>query len=117
MMTLTNRPAYAHLRRRCGPPSIIIPWREGTNALLFSRFARLRVGVAHAGRICQEEWGLIERPKGEAVLFKRVDMGSLPRNVSDLRYAINSAVRKTQDWVVVKGIWHALCVNISESAP
>ena len=43
-----------------------ITWREGTNAPLASRFARVRVRAAHADRPREEEWLLIEWPKGEA---------------------------------------------------
>jgi len=43
-----------------------VTWREGTNAPLSSRFARVRVRAAHADRPREEEWLLIEWPKGEA---------------------------------------------------
>jgi SRSO17 transposase len=43
-----------------------ITWREGTNAPLSSRFARVRCRAAHADRAREEEWLLIEWPKGEA---------------------------------------------------
>ena len=43
-----------------------LTWREGTNAALRSRFARVRVRAAHADRPREEEWLLIEWPKGEA---------------------------------------------------
>jgi SRSO17 transposase len=43
-----------------------ISWREGTNATLTSRFARVRVRAAHANRPRAEEWLLIEWPKDEA---------------------------------------------------
>ena len=43
-----------------------ITWREGTNAPLRSRFARVRVCVAQADRPRAEEWLLIEWPEGEA---------------------------------------------------
>src|SRR6202162_6322456 len=43
-----------------------LTWREGTNAPLRSRFARVRVRAAHADRPREEEWLLIECPKGEA---------------------------------------------------
>jgi SRSO17 transposase len=42
-----------------------VTWREGTNAALSSRFARVRVRAAHADRPREEEWLLIEWPKGE----------------------------------------------------
>jgi len=43
-----------------------IVWREGSNARLTSRFARVRVCAAQGGRPRAEEWLLIEWPKGEA---------------------------------------------------
>jgi len=43
-----------------------LTWREGTNAALRSRFARVRVRAAHADRPREEEWLLIEWPKGDA---------------------------------------------------
>jgi SRSO17 transposase len=47
-----------------------ISWRMGSNTALASRFARLRVGVAHGaarrGEPAAEEWLLIEWPDGEA---------------------------------------------------
>jgi SRSO17 transposase len=46
-----------------------IPWREGTNEPLRSRFARLRIRIAHRdfyrSEPWPEEWLLIEWPKGE----------------------------------------------------
>jgi SRSO17 transposase len=47
-----------------------IAWREGSNTVLTSRFARLRVHVAHGdvrrSEPAAEEWLLIEWPDGEA---------------------------------------------------
>ena len=43
-----------------------ITWREGTQAPLCSRFARVRVRAAHADRPRAEEWLLIEWPQAEA---------------------------------------------------
>lgn len=43
-----------------------VTWREGTNSPLRSRFAALRVRAAHDRRACEEEWLLIEWPRGEA---------------------------------------------------
>ena len=43
-----------------------ITWREGTNASLSSRFARVRVRAAQGEQSRAEEWLLIEWPKGEA---------------------------------------------------
>ena len=42
-----------------------LTWREGTATPLRSRFSRVRVRAAHADRPRQEEWLLIEWPKGE----------------------------------------------------
>src|SRR4051812_27351787 len=46
-----------------------ISWREGTNAVLTSRFARSRVRAAHGDTLLsaprEEEWLLIEWPEGE----------------------------------------------------
>jgi SRSO17 transposase len=42
-----------------------IGWREGTAERLSSRFARVRVRAAHRDRRHEEEWLLIEWPKGE----------------------------------------------------
>ena len=42
-----------------------VTWREGTNTPLRSRFARVRVRAAHGDRPRDEEWLLIEWPKGE----------------------------------------------------
>ena len=42
-----------------------LTWREGTNAPLRSRFARVRVRAAQDNRLRDEEWLLIEWPKGE----------------------------------------------------
>jgi SRSO17 transposase len=47
----------------------IVPWREGTNGELASRFARVRVREAHRydrrSELPPEEWLLIEWPEGE----------------------------------------------------
>jgi SRSO17 transposase len=43
-----------------------IGWREGSNARLSSRFARIRVRAANDDVLRDEEWLLIEWPKGEA---------------------------------------------------
>ena len=62
-----------------------IKWREGTTERLSSRFARVRVRVAHRdynlteGR--PEEWLLIEWPKGEDEPTKYW-LSTLPKNIS-----------------------------------
>ena len=58
-----------------------ITWREGTNAALRSRFARVRVRAAHADRPREEEWLLIEWPKGEAEPT-RYFLSTLPADIS-----------------------------------
>lgn len=42
-----------------------VRWREGTNTPLCGRFAAVRVRAAQGDRLRQEEWLLIEWPKGE----------------------------------------------------
>ena len=42
-----------------------VGWRDGSGGRLSSRFARLRVRAAHRNRPHDEEWLLIEWPKGE----------------------------------------------------
>jgi len=58
-----------------------LTWREGTNAALRSRFARVRVRAAHADRPREEEWLLIEWPKGEAEPT-RYSLSTLPADIS-----------------------------------
>ncbi len=58
-----------------------LTWREGTNAALCSRFARVRVRAAHADRPCEEEWLLIEWPNGEAEPT-RYFLATLPEDTS-----------------------------------
>ena len=56
-------------------------WRDGTNSPLRSRFARVRVCTAQAGRARAEEWLLIEWPKGESEPT-RYFLSTLPATVS-----------------------------------
>jgi len=58
-----------------------VTWREGTNAPLCSRFARVRVRAANANRSREEEWLLIEWPKGEAEPT-RYFLSTLPADLS-----------------------------------
>lgn len=58
-----------------------LTWREGTHAPLRSRFARVRVRTAQADRPRQEEWLLIEWPKGEAEPT-RYFLSTLPADTS-----------------------------------
>jgi SRSO17 transposase len=65
-----------------------ITWREGTNAPLRSRFARLRVRVARRdfdrSEPWPEEWLLIEWPKGEKEPTKYW-LSTLPNNIAFAR--------------------------------
>ena len=58
-----------------------LTWREGTNAPLSSRFARVRVRAAHADHPRQAQWLLIEWPKGEAEPT-RYFLSTLPADIS-----------------------------------
>jgi SRSO17 transposase len=58
-----------------------VTWREGTNAPLRSRFARVRVRAAHENQPRDEEWLLIEWPKGESEPT-RYFLSTLPANCS-----------------------------------
>jgi len=61
-----------------------VEWREGTNASLSSRFARVRLWSAHRrakGDPWNEEWLLIEWPEGEAQPAKYW-LSTLPEDIS-----------------------------------
>lgn len=58
-----------------------ITWREGSNATLASRFARVRVVSAHADQARAEEWLVIEWPKGESEPT-RYFLSTLPADIS-----------------------------------
>ncbi len=58
-----------------------VTWREGSNAALRSRFARVRVRAAHADQPREEEWLLIEWPIGEPEPT-RYFLSTLPANIS-----------------------------------
>jgi len=61
-----------------------IRWREGSSEWLSSRFARVRVRVAHSQlmpELLSQEWLLIEWPEGEAAPTKYW-LSTLPANVS-----------------------------------
>jgi SRSO17 transposase len=65
-----------------------VTWRDGTAAALSSRFARVRVRVAHRDYKLTdsrpEEWLLIEWPEGEEEPTKYW-LSTLPKNISVLR--------------------------------
>jgi len=58
-----------------------VTWREGTNAALSSRFARVRVRAAQGDRPREQEWLLIEWPKGETEPT-RYFLSTLPADIS-----------------------------------
>ena len=58
-----------------------VTWREGTNAALCSRFARVRVRAAQGDRPREEEWLLIEWPKGETEPT-RYFLSTLPADIA-----------------------------------
>ena len=66
----------------------MLTWREGTNSPLRSRFTRVRVSAAQAGRARAEEWLLIEWPKGESEPT-RYFLSTLPATVS-LKALVNT---------------------------
>jgi len=58
-----------------------IGWREGTCGRLTSRFARVRVRSAHRNELHDEEWLLIEWPKGEKEPTKYW-LSTLPQDIA-----------------------------------
>ena len=80
-----------------------VTWREGTNAALSSRFARVRVRAAHADRPREEEWLLIEWPKGEAEPT-RYFLSTLPADVSfkELVATVKMRWRIERDYLELK---------------
>ena len=61
----------------------VVRWREGTNEALQSRFARVRVTVAHDAdrHPPEQEWLLIEWPEGEKAPIKYW-LSNLPKSIS-----------------------------------
>jgi SRSO17 transposase len=80
-----------------------VTWREGTNAALSSRFARVRVRAAHADRPREEEWLLIEWPKGEAEPT-RYFLSTLPADISfkELVATVKMRWRIERDYLELK---------------
>ena len=80
-----------------------LTWREGTNAALSSRFARVRVRAAHADRPREEEWLLIEWPKGE-LEPSRYFLSTLPADISfkDLVASVKMRWRIERDYLELK---------------
>ena len=80
-----------------------LTWREGTNAALRSRFARVRVQAAHADRPREEEWLLIEWPQGEAEP-SHYFLSNLPTTISlkDLVTTVKMRWRIERDYLELK---------------
>ena len=80
-----------------------IEWREGTNAPLASRFARVRVRAAQGDRPRAEEWLLIEWPKGEAEPTHYF-LSNLPQSVclEDLVTIVKMRWRIERDYLELK---------------
>jgi len=80
-----------------------VTWREGTNAALSSRFARVRVRAAHADRPREEEWLLIEWPKGETEPT-RYFLSTLPANIpcKELVATVKMRWRIERDYLELK---------------
>ena len=80
-----------------------VEWREGTQAPLASRFARVRVRAAHGDRPRAEEWLLIEWPKGEAEPTHYF-LSNLPETVSleDLVATAKMRWRIERDYLELK---------------
>lgn len=80
------QPAQSVKRLALGLPAAawrVVRWREGTNEALQSRFARLRVSVAHHADQHRpaQEWLLIEWPEGQTAPTKYW-LSNLPESVS-----------------------------------
>lgn len=73
-----------------------VTWREGTNAKLRSRFARVRVRPAHRdnlrGEVRPPEWLLIEWPKGDAEPLKYW-LSTLPEDTPLQRMVFEAKMR------------------------
>jgi len=80
-----------------------IEWRERTNAPLASRFARLRVRAAPGDRPREEEWLLIEWPRGETEPTHYF-LSNLPETVSleDLVATVKMRWRIERDYLELK---------------
>ena len=73
-----------------------VTWREGTNAKLSSRFARVRVRAAHRDswrdEVREPEWLLIEWPKGDAEPLKYW-LSTLPEDTPLQRMVFETKMR------------------------
>ena len=80
-----------------------IAWREGTNATLRSRFARVRVSAAQGSRPRAPEWLLIEWPEGEAEPIHYF-LSTLPDDIAfkDLVAVVKMRWRIERDYLELK---------------
>ena len=80
-----------------------VTWREGTNARLTSRFARVRVRAAHGDRPRAEQWLLIEWPKGAAEPV-HYHLCTLPADIAldDLVATVKRRWRIERDYLELK---------------
>lgn len=80
-----------------------ISWREGTNATLRSRIARVRVSAAQANRARMQEWLLIEWPEGEAEPTHYF-LSTLPEDIAfkDLVAVVKMRWRIERDYLELK---------------
>ena len=80
-----------------------IEWREGTNAPLASRFARVRCRAAHGNRPRDAEWLLIEWSQGEAQPTHHF-LSNLPATVSrqELVATVKMRWRIERDYLELK---------------
>ena len=80
-----------------------LEWREGTNTPLASRFARVRCRAAHGGRPREEEWLIIEWPRGDAEPTHYF-LSNLPETISleDLVSTIKMRWRIERDYLELK---------------
>jgi SRSO17 transposase len=80
-----------------------ISWREGTHAPLASRFVRVRVRAAQGDRPRNEEWLLIEWPRGEAEPTHYF-LSTLPEDISfqELVATVKMRWRIERDYLELK---------------
>lgn len=80
-----------------------INWREGTNATLSSRFARVRVSAAQGSQPREQEWLLIEWPEGEAEPTHYF-LSTLPEDIAfkDLAVVVKMRWRIERDYLELK---------------
>ena len=96
--------SVSDLARNLPPNSYrTVTWREGTNAMLRSRFARVRVRTAQGDQMREEEWLVIEWPKGETAPT-RYFLSTLPTGITlmELVATIKMRWRIERDYLELK---------------